>query len=91
MATWPKSENARTIFPARAAWEQVLAYRIQSFGADHWKVTNARLDLDKARRLERTRPSPKELAEADALMRESVNLIKAGKYQDAVAAGNQAT
>jgi CHAT domain-containing protein/tetratricopeptide (TPR) repeat protein len=70
---------------ASDAWTEVLAWREKYTGRDHWQTTDARLDLNYARR---RAAQPDELAarlaEADALSQEAVELDTAGKPREAV-------
>ncbi|MHC4579797.1 MAG: tetratricopeptide repeat protein [Planctomycetota bacterium] len=70
---------------ARAAQKRVLAIRTQLLGAGHWKVTDARLELEDLRRWESLSAAQQaRLREAVELTRAVVRLWRKGAYREAV-------
>jgi CHAT domain-containing protein len=79
-------------FPgAGKALREVLAIRTKLDGAQHWRVTDAHLDLqDLERRAEVTAVDRQRLAKASALNGQAVRLWQAGRSQEALPLARQA-
>jgi tetratricopeptide (TPR) repeat protein len=76
---------------ARAARQEALDLRLQSLGAEHWKTTDARLELAHTAAQEKL-PSEQcaRLREADQLMNDVDRLDEEKKHPEAIAAAKRA-
>src|SRR5262249_43920638 len=82
----------REDFPAaRTVREQVLAIRMKLYGAQDWRVTDARLELEHVKRLAQlTATDRQRLGQAKALKQRVVRLRQAGRPQEALPLARQA-
>src|SRR5262245_54728801 len=92
LGTLAQLHEFREDFPAaREALRGVLAIRTKLDGGKHWRVTDARLDLeDLERRAELTAADRQRLAKANTLNEQVVRLWQAGRSQEALPLARQA-
>jgi CHAT domain-containing protein len=75
---------------ARQARQEVLTLRIKLHGAEHWRVTDARLYLAEVESLSRmTAAQRQQLAEANRLNDEVVAFYRQGRFREAVEKAQQ--
>jgi CHAT domain-containing protein/tetratricopeptide (TPR) repeat protein len=81
------AELGRESFPqAEKRFREALDIRTAVFGAEHWKVTDARLKVERAQLLARLSPQDRQdLRAADAADSQRYALERAGKYSAAIA------
>lgn len=87
----PQTNEKTLIASARKAREEALAILTKAYGANNWRVTDARLalrDVDVQSRL--SRRQRREVAEADGKMAEARYLDRQGESGKAIARGNEA-
>src|SRR5438445_5274404 len=78
-------EQREDFAAARKARHEVLAIRTKQHGDKHWRVTDARLQLDDLKLLERLSPEDRALLrEAVQLSNRVYHLWRAGKYKEAL-------
>jgi CHAT domain-containing protein len=82
----------REDFPAaETARQEVLAIRLKLYGAKHWRVTDARLDLEHLKRLAQLKAvDRRRLEQATALTQQAKHLWQAGQSRKALPLAHQA-
>src|SRR5262249_4816071 len=76
---------------AQTARQEVLAIRVNLYGAKDWRVTDARLDLEDVKRLAQLKATDRQrLQQATALNQQVFRLGQVGRSQEALPLARQA-